>query len=174
MDIEGFSGMDGRTTIYDYWSVKTIRAWANQGKFDGAQLTEDQLDLQQFYKKLLTLCMSEKAIREGSMYDLEYANFQNPHYNPHEQFAYFRNQGNDILLIVLNFDDKKVDLQVNIPKEAFEYVGLKENQTYIFENLLEPAETIEAQTLASDKPFAVSMPAWKGKIIKIKKQPRKK
>lgn len=174
MDIEGFSGMDGRTTIYDYWSVKTIRAWANQGKFDGTQLTEDQLNLQQFYKKLLTLCMSEKAIREGSMYDLEYANFQNPHYNPHEQFAYFRNQGNDILLIVLNFDDKKVDLQVNIPKEAFEYVGLKENQAYAFENLLEPAETIETQTLASDKPFAVSMPAWKGKIIKIKKQPRKK
>lgn len=27
MDSEGFSGRDGRTTIFDYWSVDTIRRW---------------------------------------------------------------------------------------------------------------------------------------------------
>ena len=31
MDCEGFSGQDGRTTIFDYWSVDTIRRWRNGG-----------------------------------------------------------------------------------------------------------------------------------------------
>ena len=26
-DAEGFSGKDGRTTIFDYWSVTTVRQW---------------------------------------------------------------------------------------------------------------------------------------------------
>ena len=37
MDSEGFSGRDGRTTIFDYWSVDTIRRWRNGGKFDGTR-----------------------------------------------------------------------------------------------------------------------------------------
>ena len=45
MDSEGFSGRDGRTTIFDYWSVDTIRRWRNGGKFDGKMLTEDQKHL---------------------------------------------------------------------------------------------------------------------------------
>mgnify|MGYP005806048995 CR=1 FL=1 len=34
MDSEGFSGRDGRTTIFDYWSVDTIRSLRPVGKFD--------------------------------------------------------------------------------------------------------------------------------------------
>lgn len=42
MDHEGFSGRDGRTTIFDYWSVGTIRRWRDGGKFDGRMLTDDE------------------------------------------------------------------------------------------------------------------------------------
>ena len=38
-DSEGFSGYDGRTTIFDYWSVGTLRRWYNEGNPDGSQLT---------------------------------------------------------------------------------------------------------------------------------------
>lgn len=37
MDAEGFSGRDGRTTIFDYWSVESLRNWNNNGLFDGAK-----------------------------------------------------------------------------------------------------------------------------------------
>jgi len=33
MDSEGFSKIDGRTSIFDYWSVKTIRDWF-KGEYD--------------------------------------------------------------------------------------------------------------------------------------------
>ena len=62
MDSEGFSGRDGRTTIFDYWSVDTIRRWRNGGKFDGKMLTDNQKHLYDIYQRILTLCNEEKAI----------------------------------------------------------------------------------------------------------------
>ena len=54
MDSEGFSGRDGRTTIFDYWSVDTIRRWRNGGKFDGKMLTDNQKHLYGIYQRILT------------------------------------------------------------------------------------------------------------------------
>ena len=42
MDTECFSGRDGRTTIFDDWSVDSIRRWRNVGKFDNKFLNEDE------------------------------------------------------------------------------------------------------------------------------------
>lgn len=65
MDSEGFSGRDGRTTIFDYWSVDTIRRWRNGGQVVGKMLTEDQKHLYSIYKRLLTLCNEEKGHLSG-------------------------------------------------------------------------------------------------------------
>ena len=37
---QGFSGDDGRTTIFDYWGVPEHQKWLNNGKFDGGQLSD--------------------------------------------------------------------------------------------------------------------------------------
>ena len=66
MDCEGFSGCDGRTTIFDYWSVDTVRRWRNEGKFDGKLLTEDEKKLYNTYRKILTLCNEEQPFRKDS------------------------------------------------------------------------------------------------------------
>lgn len=42
MDMEGFSGCDGRIIIFDYWSVDSICCWCNGGKFDNKFLNEDE------------------------------------------------------------------------------------------------------------------------------------
>ena len=90
MDSEGFSGRDGRTTIFDYWSVDTIRRWRNGGKFDGKMLTEDQKHLYSIYKRLLTLCNEEKAISQGAFFDLMYANVNGWRFNEHKQYTFLR------------------------------------------------------------------------------------
>ena len=122
MDKEGFSGLDGRTTIFDYWSVDSIRKWRNKGKYDGKELTKEQKSLREFYAKLLNLCNAEKAIREGSFYDLMYVNYENPAFNSDKQYVYLRKAGNEILLIVVNFDDKDVETSINIPAGVFEFL----------------------------------------------------
>ena len=168
MDMEGFSGVDGKTSIFDYWGVASIQAWANGGKFDGAHLHQEQKELRAFYQQLLNLCMSEKAITDGVMYDLVFANFGNPNFNTHEQFAYFRKYKKELLLCVVNFQDKNIGMEINIPTEAFQFLDLDENEFYSSVNLLNREEDFPIQRLSSLNPYRVFLPAWSGKILKLK------
>jgi len=167
MDSEGFSGLDGRTSIFDYWGLKSIQAWVNKGKFDGKDLTHEQKELRAFYQKLLNITLTEKAITNGQMYDLEFANFENPKFNSHEQYAYFRKCNDEVLLFVLNFDDKYLETEVQFPFEAFQYLELKEGQTYNVQNLLDETEKFPLLTLSSKTAFITYMPPWKGLILKL-------
>ena len=164
MDAEGFSGMDGRTTIFDYWGVKSLQAWANHGKFDGANLDEEQKTLRAFYRQLLRVARSEKAITLGDMYDLTYAQAEG--FNKHEQFAYIRKYKKQLLVVVLNFDDRQVDMQVRIPQEAFEYLQLETQSEAKAKDLLTGQEY--SFPLNAHTPVCLSLPAWKGVILKIK------
>ena len=165
MDSEGFSGVDGRTTIFDYWSVKSIQAWANNGKFDGSLLNEEQRELRAFYQKLLHITLNEKAITDGTMYDLEYAQYPE-RFNKHEQYTYIRKFKNELLLFALNFDDKQVDIDIHIPQEAFEYLNISQDSQYNYVNLLDEDEK-GICTLSSDNDFNTRLDAWKGKIYKL-------
>lgn len=98
MDSEGFSGRDGRTTIFDYWSVDTIRRWRNGGKFDGKMLTEDQKHIYSIYQRILTLCNKEKAITEGEFFDLMYANTNGWRFNEHKQYTFLRKAGKRVIV----------------------------------------------------------------------------
>ena len=171
MDVEGFSGMDGRTTIFDYWGIRSLQAWANHGKFDGKNLTEDQKDLRKFYQRLLTIARDNKAVSEGKMYDLEYA--QGDCFNKHEQFAYLRKQDEEVLLFVLNFDDREVDIDVRIPQDAFRYLEQPEWQNAAAEDLL-TGKKYKQLSFCSSEVVHVSLPAWRGVILRITENKKKK
>jgi glycosidase len=170
MDGEGFSGIDGRTTIFDYWGVKSLQAWSNGGKFDGKKLTTEQRELYSFYKKLLNLSVSRKAITDGLMYDLEYANFENGKFNPWKQYAYFRKFEDELLLIVLNFDDKQSAIEVRFPYDAFQYLKLNECQLYSAVNLLSESDNFPVVRLSSKEPLAMTIPSRSGLILKLTKE----
>ena len=117
MDAEGFSGLDGRTTIFDYWSVESLRNRYNNPD----ALTFDQKRLQNLYIRILVLCNTSPAIREGKFFDLMYVNPLSRDFNPDKQFAFMRYAGSELLLIAVNFDDKEVDIQIFLPEHAFSY-----------------------------------------------------
>lgn len=164
MDAEGFSGMDGRTTIFDYWGVKSLQAWTNRGKFDGAGLSEEQQTLRSFYRQLLRLSRTEKAITQGEMYDLVYA--QGEGFNKHEHYAYIRKYKQHTLLIVLNFDDHQTDIQVRIPQEAFEHLQQPEYSLIEAVDLL--TDTLYTFPLSPHTPICLTLPAWKGVVLKVR------
>ena len=163
MDVEGFSGIDGRTTIFDYWGVKSIQAWANNGKWDGKGLDDEQQELRLFYQQLLTLARNSKAITEGKMYDLEYAQAEG--FNKHEHYAYLRHCEEETLLIAINFDDKHAEMQIRIPAEAFAYLHIQPCTEVQFTDLLS-GQTFTRPFLPNT-PITLSLEAWKGMILKI-------
>lgn len=119
-DAEGFSGLDGRTTIFDYWSVPSVRAWYAGGTCSVVGLTPEQKELRRRYKQVLTLCNKEAAIREGAFFDLMYVNGDNPNFDARKQYAFLRKKDNELLVIIVNFCDRAVDVGVKLPQHAFD------------------------------------------------------
>ncbi len=154
MDREGFSGNDGRTTIFDYWSVDTLcRAAQNK-------LTDDEQQLYDIYKKTLLISRKEKAASEGSSYDLMYVNQQ-----LERQYAFLRYADGELLLVAVNFEDRDVVVDVHIPAHAFEFLDIKEKMV-IATDLL----TRERLAMALRKNGGVRMEigARSGRIWKVK------
>ena len=79
------------------------------------------------YQKVLTLCNEEPALREGGFFDLMYVNLRHEGFNPHRHFAFLRYTDESVLLIVVNFDNVEADVNVVIPRLAFEMAGLHES-----------------------------------------------
>jgi len=63
---KGFSGEDGRTTIFDYWGVPEHQKWMNGGAFDGGGLSAPQKDLRRTYSELLHRCASDPVLLNGT------------------------------------------------------------------------------------------------------------
>ena len=165
MDHEGFSGRDGRTTIFDYWSVGTIRRWRDGGKFDGRMLTDDEQRLHDVYQRVLTLCRQEEAIAHGLFFDLMYANIGGWRFNEHRQYAFLRKHGNEVLLIVANFDSATADVAVNIPSHAFSYLQMPQVEHYQAVDLLTGVE--ETVCLLPYKATDITVKGYSAKILKF-------
>lgn len=166
MDSEGFSGRDGRTTIFDYWIVDTIRRWRNKGKFDGKLLTKEQKKIYSIYQKVLTLCNEEQAISNGIFFDLMYANKNGWRFNEHKQYTFMRKHNNELLFIVVNFDNRPIDIAINVPSHAFDYLQIPPSDSYKAIDLL--TDKIEEISLLPDKTTEIALEAYTGKILKIK------
>ena len=165
MDEEGFSGRNGRTSIFDYWSVDTVRRWNNNGKWNSELLTEDELKLQSFYKKLILLCNQEKALFQGLFYDLMSANYENPGFNSMKQYAFVRSDGKDFLIIVVNFSENEEEVTLYTPDDVFHFFGFNVPKTCHAKSLLSDAQN--EFTFDYYSPFKVKLAPNDGEIYKI-------
>lgn len=142
MDAEGFSGADGRTTIFDWWSVKSLRTLntiihrnlyqsIESGTIDAATLEENGISEHEAmifrrYAKLLRLAASSEALRKGMSYDLCYCNTSSEGFDRTRHFAWLRDYGNETLLFAANFSAREAQMELTIPDHAFEWMELPE------------------------------------------------
>lgn len=163
-DAEGYSGLDGRTTIFDYWSVATVRRWLNRGDCRGP-LTDGQKSLRALYRRVLNMANAEDAIARGSFFDLMYANYSNPGVNPHRHYIFLRHYGDDLLVVAVNFADTDDNIAVNIPAHAFECLNMPQGTDPAALELLTGAS--DAKQLSASRPFEVRVPAHGAAIWKL-------
>ena len=154
MDREGFSGNDGRTTIFDYWSVDTLCRAAQK------KLTADEQQLFDIHKKTMLIARKEKAVSDGAFFDLMYVNG-----HLQRQYAFLRKADNDLLLVVSNFDDQDVDVDVNLPAHAFDYLKIKEC-TAMATDLLSKEKL--SMMLRPDGAVRMNVGARSGRVWKVK------
>lgn len=124
---EGFSKLDGKTSIFDYWSLKSVRDWVSNG-YDS--------EIRKIYKRLLNIAIKEKAINSGEKFDLQYANMQSEEYDHNKLFSFLRKHGDSLLLIVVNFSDQDKYASISIPAAAFTYLSIETEKTYTGADLI--------------------------------------
>lgn len=132
---EGFQSDDGRTSIFDYWGVPEHQKWMNGGKFDGGLLSPEQKQLRIFYAELLTLASQNKALSLGAYLDITVHNIEAGNFNERVH-AFLRFYDDERLLIVNSFNDKELNVKVQIPNGSFVQMGLDVNEVYIARDLI--------------------------------------
>lgn len=160
MDKEGFSGLDGRSTIFDYWCVDSVY----NGYFSRKNLTPRQLYLETMYKKILNICNVEKAVRDGKTFDLMYANLDNHNFNDKKLFAFFRKSVDETLFVLANFDNEAHQSDIIIPTHAFDYLELKEGNVNMTDLL--SGEKLKVR-LSKDGFCKIQVDALSGRIYKF-------
>lgn len=162
MDKEGFSGLDGRTTIFDYWTVQSLY----HGYVNRRKLTDGEKSLEKKYSMLLNLANKEKAISDGLFFDLMYANQDGNLFNQSCLYAFLRKCSNEVLLVVANFSQEEAECSVRLPHHAFEYLNLPE-KTVTASDLLSEGNAISFE-LKPDCLVHMSVPGCGGRIYKFK------
>lgn len=143
---EGFSGDDGRSSIFDYWGMPQHQKWMNNGAFDGGQLSEDQKNLRGFYEKLLQVVKMHPAIIQGSFQEVVASN---------NYYAFLRYTSEKKVLIIANFNKKETELTIYIPSNLIDSFNLNE-KALSFTDLLS-GTIIETENI--NQGLKITMPA---------------
>ena len=140
MDTEGFSGTDGRTTIFDWWSIPSIqrlRKIIKSGAYKKtdikalvkAGLEEGEAVVFTRFAQATRLSASDLAITSGTTYDLNYCNTFSEGFDKDRHFAFLRDFEEHTLLIVVNFSSTNAQMNLSIPEHAFDWMQIAKSET---------------------------------------------
>ncbi|MET3503403.1 glycosidase [Mucilaginibacter rubeus] len=158
---EGFSGNDGRTSIFDYWGVPEYQKWVNNHEYDGAQLSADQLKLRGFYHNLLNAVHNSEALKSGAFYELMMANERQPGFDT-RLYIYARYTNNQRILVITNFNRSERKLTVKLPDDLL--TKLNQSGHKQFTDLLSGAKF---NTDDIKNGVEVSLPAMSGLLLEF-------
>jgi glycosidase len=131
----GGFGSHSRTSIFDYVGVPNHQRWMNGGKFDGGQLTDNEKQLRDFYKRLLNFSIQSKALT-GSYREIHRANLgAGLGYDP-GLFAFVRWSGDERLLVLVNFNQNTpVNCDIVLPNDIVSAWQLKDGSYELADQL---------------------------------------
>jgi glycosidase len=132
---DGGFGTSSRTSIFDYVGVPNHQQWMNEGKFDGGQLSQEEKDLRDFYKKLLNFSINSSALM-GKFQEIQTLNRQSTQDYDAGIYAYTRWSDSQKLIIVTNFSWLTTsNFELKIPADIIQKWNLKDGTYTITDQL---------------------------------------
>ena len=161
MDEEGFSGRDGRTTIFDWWSVgsvRRLRKLIESGEYKNlsvsklvkAGLKKEEAEVFCKFAEALRFASSNEIAKNGTTYDLCYCNYGSEGFDKDRHFVFLRNFNGQTLLIAANFSNTDATMHISIPAHAFEWLGIP-----------------QTDEIHPGKPIEIEVPAHGGNMLLI-------
>ena len=150
MDNEGFSGRDGRTSIFDWWAPSSLTRLYKYIHGEKKALAPEEETMLDTYRKALKFAAEDNAVSKGTFYDLCYCNYASDGFNPDRHFAFLRDFEDETMLIVCNFSKNDAEMKISIPEHAFNWMKMPESEEF-----------------NHTTPVSVHVPATNGVIIKL-------
>ena len=147
---EGFSGKDGRSTIFDWYTSDKVRKLWRYIHGDMKALDRKDVALLESYRSALTQATGNRAVISGSTYDLCYCNLSSDGFCVDRHFAFLRDCGDDTVLVACNFSNVDAEMELSIPEHAFQWLELN-----------------ETETLNHNKPIHLKVPAMDATVVKL-------
>ncbi|WP_370390665.1 alpha-amylase family glycosyl hydrolase [uncultured Winogradskyella sp.] len=117
-----------RTSIFDYGSVPSVVRWVNNKQFDGGQSTAEELELRDFYKRLLNFTINSSALM-GNYQDIHLYNQQNTEWYNDKVLSFVRWSEDEQLIIVSNFNaDNSYGFELQLPEDLVKKLGLSDGE----------------------------------------------
>ena len=147
---EGFSGKDGRSTIFDWYTSDKVRKLWRYIHGDMKALDRKDVALLERYRSALTQATGNRAVISGSTYDICYCNLSSDGFCVDRHFAFLRDCGDDTVLVACNFSNVDAEMELSIPEHAFQWLELN-----------------ETETLNHNKPIHLKVPAMDATVVKL-------
>ncbi|TDE43973.1 alpha-amylase [Flavobacterium rhamnosiphilum] len=139
-------GTHSRTSIFDYIGVSNHQRWMNGGKFDGGQLTQDEKDLRDFYKRILNFSLNSSALM-GKYQEIQTINRKTTQdYDP-GIYAFTRWSDTQKLIVITNFSGATTsNFELKIPTDVIQKWNLKDGN-YTLTDQLYHKNSVQLQVL---------------------------
>jgi glycosidase len=177
---EGFGGDDGRTSIFDYWTMHELAYWVNGHQYDGGLLADWQKDLRSYYADLLALCQAPE-IRGKRYWGLRYANVPSVHADSSSDlfpFARFATGGGSALLVIANFGlGAGTTAKIYVPEDLAIAAGLPADGFVAVELVLDSkgkngsVVTTATRSSLANNGFSVTIPNQAAHVYRLKAAP---
>ena len=119
---EGFSGCDGRTSIFDYWSLEKLQR-LEEGGYSTKYLTLHEQTLLSLYRTTGELCHLP-VIQHGGYFGLS----PEAEGRADQVLSYVRYWGKELFLVVANLADDVREVALPLPDSFFSTSGLRSGE----------------------------------------------
>ncbi|MGR5092262.1 alpha-amylase family protein [Vibrio maritimus] len=124
-EMAGF-GQPTRTSIFDYIGVPAHQRWMNDGAFDGGQSTQQEIQLRNYYQRLMQVSLSSPAFK-GGMSPLGIEQDSAHGELAHRLYGFVRNWKEHKALVVTNFDaNSATTCPITLSEASFDALALPE------------------------------------------------
>ena len=158
-------GKASRTSIFDYWSVPTVRRWNNAGKWNTEQLTDEEKQLRDFYGKLMNFSASSEALR-GHYMNLHDYNREHGQGYDDKLFTFARWTENERLLVVANFNGKGKTVTLQLPANLLQQWQLRDG-SHSLAGQLDSSMRAELQIENGNGSVALELQPWASLILRV-------
>ncbi len=163
MQAEGFSGLDGRTTIFDYWSLPCLgRLCAD---YSGQELLPREQKLLDYHRTIFGLAHRYPALASGQYHGLNYLQ-SGAGYNAHRLLSFVRYHEGEVVLVVCNFSNQAETARLRFTEGLLRQLGLAPNTPLEATDLLEGERSIVA--LSPWASFDLSLAPYRSHIIRLR------